>query len=206
MGEPVHQSWPDERADPRVRATIDALLEPRRMTFDEYWAFERESERRHEYVDGEVYLMVGARDVHEIIVGNLFAALHGVDRRRFQAFSANMRVQIRTGSLHRSYYPDVFVADRHEREDEYFRFAPLVVAEVLSPSTRRYDKGDKFEAYKLIPALAEYLLVEQDIVEATLMRRANNWMPEVLGPGETIKLDSIGAEVAVDDLYVGCDI
>jgi Uma2 family endonuclease len=146
MTVPALPAWPDERADPRVLETIDALFEPRRMTFEEYWAFERESDRRHEFVDGEVYLIVGARDVHEIISGNLYFELRAaVDRRRFQVFGSGVRVQIKTDTVRRSYYPDVFVTDRTERHDEYFRFAPIVVGEVLSPSTRLYDKGEKFE-------------------------------------------------------------
>lgn len=202
MTVPAVPAWPDERADPRVLETIDALFEPRRMSFEEYWAFERESDPRHEFVDGEVYLMVGARDVHEIIAGNLFVELRGaVDRRRFQVFGSGMRVQIKTDLVRRSYYPDVFVADRAERDDEYFRFAPVVVGEVLSPSTRLYDKSGKFEAYKLIPALSDYVLVEQDLREITVMRRADNWAARVYGAGETLYLAGVGAEIAVDAVY-----
>jgi Uma2 family endonuclease len=199
-------AWPDERADPRILETIDALFEPRRMSFDQYWAFERDSDRRHEFVDGEVYLMVGARDVHEIISGNLFFELRAaVNRQRFQVFGSGMRVQIKTDTIRRSYYPDVFVADRSERADEYFRFAPIVVAEVLSPSTRLYDKGGKFEAYKQTPALSEYVLVEQDLREITVMRRAGSWAAEVYGAGQTFQLASIGAEIAVDAVYADTD-
>lgn len=156
---------------------------------------------RHEYVDGQVYAMVGATRAHNRIALNVAVAL----RQRLrdagcQVFGTDMKVRVAVAGIHRFYYPDAHVTCAPEPEP-YFDTQPCLIVEVLSESTERTDRTEKLAAYKLLPSLREYLLLAQDVPRVEIYRRSRDWQPEVFGAGERLVLESVGRELEVDELY-----
>lgn len=137
-----------------------------RMTAGEYLAFERNSDIRHEFVDGEIRAMVGASKHHIIISDNAFAYLHGkLQGGPCRAFHADLKVYVQaTGGY---FYPDMTIVCGEPRFDERENAAvllnPSCLVEVLSPSTEAFDRGKKFLQYQQIPSLADYVLISQDM-------------------------------------------
>ncbi|MCU0836742.1 MAG: Uma2 family endonuclease [Chromatiaceae bacterium] len=169
-----------------------------RMDPQAYLAFERDQPTRHELVDGYLYAMTGATDRHEEIALNLAAALSLALRGSpCRTYKGDLKIRVADDF----YYPDVFVRCGAERGDPYFKTDPVVIAEVLSPGTQRYDRGDKPLAYFSLPTLREYVLIAQDRVQVEIYRRGHE-VPERLGKGEDIlRLDSLGFALSVEALY-----
>jgi Uma2 family endonuclease len=162
---------------------------------------DREEGPRHEYVNGQVYAMVGVTRTHARITGNLFAFLHGALRGGpCEAFATDLKVRIQTATDERFYYPDIQVTCAEEAASHYNR-APCLIIEVLSPHTERVDRTEKLAAYQLIESLQEYVLVAQDRHQVEIHRRANAWRPEHLTDGDRLALPSVGVEVPVADIY-----
>jgi Uma2 family endonuclease len=131
---------------------------------EEYLASERQSEVRNEYVGGQVLAMTGGGRSHGIISLNIAASLHGQLRGHpCEVYSNDMRVTV---SRTRAYfYPDVVVVcggPQVEDAHEDTLVNPTLIVEVLSPSTKEYDHGTKWEHYRQLPSLQDYLLVAQD--------------------------------------------
>ena len=145
------------------------------LSVDEYLAGELESQVRHEYVDGEVYAMVGASDRHGLVTLNLAGLLSQRLPERCQVFSSDMKVRIQTVERDIFYYPDVLVSCDPRDREPYFRQYPCLVAEVLSPHTARLDRFEKFLFYRQLDTLEEYLLVSQDYRQIEVFRRAEQW-------------------------------
>jgi Uma2 family endonuclease len=139
--------------------------QPKRyITEQEYIEFERASTSKHEYFDGQIYAMTGASRIHNLIAGNTLATLHGQLRRKpCQVLPSDMRVKVMRTGLNT--YPDlVVICGEPEFTDDVFDTLvnPLVLIEVLSPSTERYDRGMKFQNYRTIESLQDYILIAQD--------------------------------------------
>ena len=100
------------------------------------------------------------------------------------------------------YYPDVFVRCGAERGDPYFKTDPVLIAEVLSPGTQRYGRGDKRLAFFGLPSLSEYVLIVQDRRRVEIFRRGAADSPETLhAPEDVLRLESVGFVIALRDLY-----
>ena len=127
------------------------------MTVEEYFRFEERSPIRHEYVAGEVYAMAGATARHNLIAGTIYGALLGAERSPTRVFMSDMRVHVADD---RYYYPDVVVVCTPIAELDVVARGPCVVVEVTSPSTARTDRGEKLDAYKQLPTLRAYLIVD----------------------------------------------
>ena len=127
------------------------------MTVEEYFRFEERSPIKHEYVAGEVYAMSGATARHNLIAGTIFSALLGAERSPCRVLMSDMRVQV---AEDRYYYPDVAVICTPLAELDVVARGPCVVVEVTSQSTARIDRGEKLVAYRAIPALRAYLIVD----------------------------------------------
>ena len=138
------------------------LPSPAYTTAEEYLAMERASDTRHEYLDGQVIAMVGASLRHGIILGNVFASLHAQLRTSGCSVVPNdLRVRVDDTAYT---YPDVVVVCGEPMlEDEYVDtlLNPMLIVEVLSPSTESYDRSGKFYRYQQIASLQGYLLVAQ---------------------------------------------
>jgi len=168
------------------------------MTEVEYLAGEPFSDVKHEFVDGQVYAMSGASANHNRLAGNVFGELRAhLKGKPCQPYTSDMKVK--TGS--RYFYPDVLVDCGQISGDSTWTETPTVLVEVLSPSTRRNDKNLKRLAYQQIPSLEEYVLVEQDFAEVTVMRRREQWQPVCYYLGDELVLESLGLTLSVADVY-----
>jgi Uma2 family endonuclease len=184
---------------------MSAILKPAEwISIEDYLEGERLSEVRHEYVDGYVYAMAGASADHNRIAGNIFGELRAALRgQRCEAFIEDMKVKIPPRFADVFYYPDVLVAGDPADNAKYYRENPTVIFEVISPETERTDRREKAIAYRQIPTIEAYVLVEQDRMAVTLLRRAEEgWDSEHLeGPGAMIKLDTLGIELPLERVY-----
>ena len=179
-----------------------ALLSP-----EEYLEAERRAEIRSEYLAGEVYLMAGASREHNQIVTNLVRVLAS----RFvdgpcDVYSSDMRVGVSPAGSY--LYPDVVVAcGTPQMEDEHRDTLtnPTVIVEVLSPSTEGYDQGRKWEQYRRLASLQDYVLVAQDRPRIDRYVRQGTeglWLfSETRDPWATLSLDSIGCTLEMRDIY-----
>jgi Uma2 family endonuclease len=133
-------------------------------SIEEYLTFEEGSNVRHEYIDGQVYAMSGGSANHNRIVKNLSRELDAARVRGCESFFSDLRVK--AAGLHT--YPDVFVVCGplvYSRDDPMAVANPIVIAEVLSTSTRDYDRSQKFELYRAITTLRDYLLIDQYTID-----------------------------------------
>ncbi len=131
------------------------------LTPQECISFERKATTKHEYLKGQIIAMSGASRAHGFITGDIFGELRDqLKAHKCEVHSSDMRVSIHATNSY--FYPDVVVACEEPRfEDNVFDtlLNPRVVIKVHSPSTEMYDRGEKFEFYKQLDSLQEYLLV-----------------------------------------------
>jgi Uma2 family endonuclease len=176
-----------------------------RFDYATYLAWEAEQPERHEWVDGEVFAMTGARDAHNRIAGNLYVAIHQALRGSpCRVFMSDMKLRVESADA--AFYPDVFVTcDARDRspEADLAKQHPLLIAEVLCDSTAAYDRGRKFELYRQLPELQELLFVEQVRMQIDLFRRnaQGRWELYPAGAGETLQLASVGLALTVSEVY-----
>jgi Uma2 family endonuclease len=178
---------------------------PRRhFTFRDYLDLEEASNVKHEYFAGEIYAMAGGTPEHAALAmavgGALFAQLEGRDCR---VFSSDLRVRVLATGL--ATYPDVTVVCgdlEHDPENPATITKPTLVVEILSPSTESYDRGEKLEHYRQIPALRECVLVAHDrrLIEVWRRKADNAWSHAVAETG-ALDLASIGCRLEVEPLY-----
>ena len=170
---------------------------------EDYLAGERRSGTRHEYVDGELFAMVGASRAHNALVVELTKrlALH-LDDGPCRLAASDMKV--RAAQATRYYYPDLVVScnDPAEEPDEYVETHPTLVIEVLSDSTAATDRREKRLAYQATESLQEYVMVRQDRPEITVYRRdAPDWVMHRFGEGERVTFASLDYAFTIDELY-----
>ena len=178
-------------------------VRPRFATYEQYLAFERASDTKHEFVGGEIFAMAGGRYEHNRIAANVIAMLTAALRGKpCVANTSDMRVRAPDGTAH---YPDVsaFCGEPRfsdERRDELLN--PSAVVEVLSDSTEAYDRGDKFAHYATIASLRDYVLVSSSRERVDhFVREGDGWKLRSFGPGESLSLSSLPCSLAVDELY-----
>jgi Uma2 family endonuclease len=177
-----------------------------RFTPQEYLARERASlDSKCEYVNGHIYAMVGASLAHNQIVSNLAREL-GIQTRGgpCQAVFNDMRVKVPQTEMYT--YPDVVVFCGQPRlEDDHFDtlLNPTIIIEVLSPSTERYDRGDKWAHFRLIESLQIYVLLAQDQIRAeTFTRRGDEWVyAEASGDEGLLNLEAAGCSIPLGAIY-----
>jgi Uma2 family endonuclease len=181
-------------------------LTRKRFTSEEYLLIERGADTRSEFLDGEIYAMSGGSRAHITINDNLTAAIHGqLKRTACQGMSQNMKVPAGAARLYS--YPDYLIVCGEQRFHDTQRdvlINPGVIFEILSPSTAQYDRITKFDLYKQIDSLREYILIEQDRprVEHYVRMDGDAWKQIVLsGLDAVLTLESAPATVALVDLY-----
>ncbi|MBI4503615.1 MAG: Uma2 family endonuclease [Gemmatimonadetes bacterium] len=171
------------------------------MSLEEYLAFEEKSPLRHEYVAGEVYVMVGGTTRHNLITLNLTRHLHQPARSRgCRVFATDVKLR---AAADRIYYPDIILACGKAADVERIVQEPALVAEVTSPSTRATDRREKLDAYQRIPSLRTYLVVEQRRRQVFAYTRdaKGQWLrEEIQGSGE-ISIPTLGIQLSLDDIY-----
>jgi Uma2 family endonuclease len=175
------------------------------VTPADYLAAERISAEKSEYINGHVYAMAGASRVHNLIVGNTFAELRAQLRgRTCEAYVNDMRVKVERTGMYT--YPDVIglcEEPRFEDENVDTLLNPAVIIEVLSPSTERYDRGEKFAHYRRLESLREYILIAQDIRRIEHYRRdGDTWvLTEVSEPESALVILSISCTLRLSEIY-----
>ena len=190
-----------------------------RLTPEEYIAFERKALPgpeiiRHEYINGELIAMSGASRAHNLITINVSAALHSRLRgSKCETYANDMRVSTPTTTSY--FYPDVVVVCEEPRfEDDVFDILlnPIILVEVLSPSTELYDRREKFAHYRQLVSLQEYVLVSQDKVLVEHYRRqekqgtatvtGKDWIfTNFQELEEKLSLTSIQCELPLQEIY-----
>ena len=181
------------------------------LTPEEYLERERAAETKSEYFNGEIVAMAGAKWAHNVIAGRMLTKLtNAMEGRPCAALGSDMKVRIERANLFR--YPDVSAlcgpVDFYDDEEDVY-CNPALIVEVLSPSTEKYDRTDKFGLYRLIDSLREFVLVAQDRVEVEVFRKGDDgrWRGTALTDGEDmLRLESVGCEFRVAELYVGVEI
>lgn len=177
-----------------------------RMSVDAYMLNEAQSEFRHEYIDGEVYMISGSQPNHVSIVSNIGALLHSqIARRGCHTATSDQLVKTKDGSF---FYPDAVAmcGERAYTRDPVPALTNFaLVIEVMSRTTGSYDRADKFERYRTTPTLIDYLLIDQNRIYAELHHRGEDsvWtLREYRSLEDVIPLQSISAELPLSEVYL----
>jgi Uma2 family endonuclease len=177
-----------------------------RTTLADYLAWENGQAGKHEFFAGEIFAMVGARRVHGIVGLNIAAALkQQLKGTRCGVFVESMKVQLSENTV---VYPDVFVTcDAADLTTDLLFHHPLLVVEVLSDSTEKYDRGAKFAAYRQVASLREYVLVDPDSRCAEVYRRndAGNFELFDQTGAPTLELRSIALSLPMAEVFEGVE-
>lgn len=191
-----HISWRTIMAS----AAVQTYLTP-----EEYLTFERKAIIKHEYRKGHIVAMSGASRTHSFITGDIFGELREqLKGKKCEVHSSDMRVRILSTNAY--FYPDVVVScEEPSFEDNVYDtlLNPRVIIEVLSPSTEGFDRGEKFEFYKQLLSLQEYLLVAQDQIKVEHFSRHNSeWiLTAYCNVAEVVLLSSIDCELQLREVY-----
>jgi len=176
------------------------------ITEEEYLEFERNSDIKHEYFDGEIFAMSGASETHNLIVVNvIFSLMSQLKKKPCRVYPSDMRLKIETTKLYT--YPDVMIVCGERKFDDDHKdmlLNPDVIIEVLSDSTENYDRGKKFEHYRKIGSFKEYVLISQNIrkIERFLKTEHLRWISDETDEEHTeIILESVGCALNLDEVY-----
>ncbi len=178
----------------------------RKYTIAEYLELENASEVKHEYYQGEIFAMAGAKLPHIIINKNLMI-LSGnkLKGNKCQPYGNDTRIWIKKNTLFT--YPDLTIicGKPESRNDDDFNFLnPVVIFELLSKSTESYDRGSKFDLYKEIPTLKEYILVDSEsiTIEAWFLNENGDWaLRQYNNLGQSLELPSLGISIELQEIY-----
>ncbi|RZS46875.1 Uma2 family endonuclease [Sphaerotilus mobilis] len=186
---------------------MSALDQQAAMTLDEFLAWEATQPEKHEFIGGEIFDMAGAEDHHVTICLNIAVALRQHLRDSpCRTYMADMK--LRVDAANASFFPDVLVtcsaADRERRQDKR---EPLLLVEVLSPSTAAYDRGDKFSAYRQVDSLREFLIVDLARRRSEVYRKGADglWVLYPFDTGQTVHLASVELELPAAVVYADVD-
>ncbi|GAA3978379.1 Uma2 family endonuclease [Hymenobacter antarcticus] len=186
-----------------------AEQQPRRYIVAEYFAFEEQSEVKHEFFDGEVFSMAGADVSHNMLGGNFYVNFRQALRGRpCKVVMEGVQLAVQEG--HHYTYPDVMITcDPDDQQAKRIIKAPVLLVEVLSPSTAEYDRGRKFNQYKQLPSLQHYLLVSQTswLVEWYRREPGNIWsFTPLVEADDTLVIPDLNINLTVAEIYEGTDI
>ena len=175
------------------------------LTPEEYIVLERKATIKSEYLNGEILAMSGASNAHNLITLDVGTELN-IQLRGQECLVYTNDMRIRTNPMGSYFYPDVVVVcGEPQFEDNVFDtlLNPILVIEVLSPSTEVYDKGEKFLQYQELASLREYILVSQDRIRVEQYRLIKTqWVQtEFREPKDVLPLASIGCELPLQDIY-----
>ncbi|HEV2720556.1 MAG TPA: Uma2 family endonuclease [Thermoanaerobaculia bacterium] len=175
------------------------------LTPTEYLEIERRSEIKHEYINGRMYALPGASRQHIKIALSVAASLRSqLEDRNCDVYMADMRVNVHPSG--RYVYPDVVAVCGEQRFEDFevdTLLNPTVIVEVLSDTTERHDRGEKFDLYRTIASLREYVLVAQNTMRVEhYVLQEGQWVFSALkGAEEHLVLASIGCEISLADVY-----
>jgi Uma2 family endonuclease len=176
------------------------------VSVEAYLAFERAQEAKHEFHDGEIFLMAGASKAHNLVAGNVFASLHRQLRGKpCSPFIGDIKIAV--PSANRFFYPDVaIICGDAAFADEDIASDATVIVEVLSDTTEAFDRGTKFQFYQQLPSLTDYILISQHglSVERYEKLSGSEWRYTLLDTKEkTLSLRSVGVSLSLAEIYDG---
>ena len=181
------------------------------LTAEQYLEIERHAEYKSEFYNGEMFAMAGAAEAHNQLVWNLISQLaRQIGSGSCRGYPSDMRVRVSPTGLYS--YPDVVVVCGEpqfldDKRDTLLN--PTLITAVLSPSTEGYDRGRKFEHYRSLTSLCQYLLISSDRIHIDLFTRqpGGEWLLRSSEqPEETVELESVNARVGVAELYTGVEV
>lgn len=180
------------------------------MSLEEYFEFDKNAEGNFEYFDGEIFEMSGVSRNHARIERNMIVNLSPkANNRGCEIFPADLRVKIPSSLLYR--YPDISLvcgsAEFIEIGGVDCLVNPSLIVEVLSESTEKFDRGDKFYEYKSIESLSEYLLISSTDRFVTLFQKHHGrfWLQSDYSAGESFHLNILDIDLEVNELYQGAE-
>jgi Uma2 family endonuclease len=185
-----------------------AVYGKKKLTIEEYLEFEKTSEEKHEYYEGEIFAMSGSKVSHNTIAINLTVILGQMLKgKSCKPFNSDQRIYITGNTLFT--YPDISIVCgeiQTKDDDDWNIINPSVIIEVLSRSTRNYDMGGKFDLYRDISTLKEYILVDSEAVKVYAFRinNSNHWeLEEYKTIEETLLIKAILVSIPLTDIYEG---
>jgi Uma2 family endonuclease len=186
----------------------DIAYARKKYTPEEYLALEDAAVEKHEYYQGEIFAMSGAKHDHNRMAKNILGALlTRLKGKPCEPYTSDSRIHIEKNTLFT--YPDLSVicgGPLYLNGDELNLLNPTVIFEILSPSTKSYDRGEKFSLYRDIPTLKEYILADPDkiLIEAFYINDRGYWaLQEYRNITETLLLKSIKVAIKMSDIYEG---
>lgn len=186
-----------------------AVAEKLKLSCTEYLQGEEAATVKHEYLDGEVWAMVGASDAHVSIAGNIFFLLkQALKQSPCRPYISDMKVNVAAANAF--FYPDVLVScNPKDRDNRLFKQHPVFIAEVLSPSTEAFDRGAKFAAYRQLESLQSYWLIDSRTQAIDCFRRTadNAWLLHShTGPGDKLAIPELNLELDFAEIYADVDL
>ena len=183
---------------------VGYALQKRRMTAAEFLAWDAKQTVKHEFVQGEVFAMAGGEDRNNSVTLNLVVALRQHLRGSpCRVYTSDVKLLVKSADSY--FYPDLMVTcSAADAADRLIKREPMLVVEVLSPSTAAYDRGDKFASYRQLPSLAEYLLIDVASQRCDLFRKQATdglWVLHPSRADEAVHLASVDLTVTPEALW-----
>ncbi len=183
---------------------VGYALQKRRMTAAEFLSWDAKQTVKHEFVQGEVFAMAGGEDRNNSVTLNLVVALRQHLRGSpCRVYTSDVKLLVESADSY--FYPDLMVTcSAADAADRLIKREPMLVVEVLSPSTAAYDRGDKFASYRQLPSLAEYLLIDVASQRCDLFRKQATdglWVLHPSGADETVQLASVDLTITPESLW-----
>lgn len=185
-----------------------ALYNKTKFSVEEYLRFEKESQEKHEFFQGEIFSMSGASNRHNLIFSNLFTGIGmQLKGKLCKPFGSDMRIYVAENTLFT--YPDISIICNEivpAPMDDDTATQPTVLIEILSPSTRNYDSGGKFKLYRAIPTLKEYILVDAEAIgiEAFRLNHRGHWeLEEYKLLSEIFTIPALDISLPMVEIYEG---
>ena len=187
-----------------AEASVGYALHRQPMTAAEFLAWDAGQTLKHEFVRGEVFAMAGGEDRHATVALNIAIALRQHLRGSpSRVYGSDVKLRVEAADCF--FYADVMVTcSAADLDNRLIKREPSLVVEVLSASTAAYDRGAKFAAYRQLPGLQEYLLVDIDGQRCDLFRKGmadGLWVLHPSGPLDTLHLSSVGLQITPADLW-----
>jgi Uma2 family endonuclease len=180
----------------------------KRYTIEEYLHMERTSHVKHEYYQGEIFAMAGASNRHNWMFTNVFGELCAqLKDDPCRPYGSDMRMHVPENTLFT--YPDISIYCGNPTTtdvDDDTVIQPSIIIEILSKSTRDYDRGTKFNLYRDIPTLKEYMLIDTEKISVEIFRinTHNHWaLQEYKTLQQTVQLPTVGVSLSMQDIYRG---
>lgn len=182
-----------------------------KISIEAYLEMEDASTEKHEYYKGEIFAMSGAKVRHNTITGNLFISLgQKLKGKKCKPYNSDQRIHIQSNTLFT--YPDISIICGEIvtlNNDEYNALNPSAIIEVLSKSTKNYDRGEKFKLYRDIPSLKEYILADSESIHIEVFRLNENkhWeLEEYNSIEDVIYVKVIDETILISEIYEGVNM